>query len=265
MRSKPAHRVAAPSVMPTTVMPIALHFGASASAITPMPRMPTVLPCKSFAGQRFHWCSSWARTKPGRSRDSASIEASAASDTGAPCTPCRLVTVTLGLQRRLIGDAVEPGAERLHPFQVAGACARSSFRFFIICPKVSSMSACGSAAAALSAAVATSIASSGNFWREPGAVLLGDVGRQRQQNQQAGHGMSWTWGGATANPGDKDIAGVCFYPIALMPSRQLDAVTQTVACSQRCPQSRPPSAIEPRDQRTDRRDCGGAAHRDREQ
>ena len=82
--------------MPTTVMPIALHFGASASAITPMPRMPTVLSCRSFAGQRFQACSSWARTKPGRSRDSASIEASAASDTGAPCTPCRLVTVTPG-------------------------------------------------------------------------------------------------------------------------------------------------------------------------
>ena len=41
-------------VMPTTVIPIALHFGASASAITPMPRMPTVLSCKSLAGQRRH-------------------------------------------------------------------------------------------------------------------------------------------------------------------------------------------------------------------
>ena len=53
MRSKPA-TLRGDDVMPTTVMPIALHFGASASAITPMPRMPTVLPCSSLAGQRFH-------------------------------------------------------------------------------------------------------------------------------------------------------------------------------------------------------------------
>jgi hypothetical protein len=43
------------------------------------------------------------------------------------------------------------------------APARSSFRFFIICPKVSSMSAFGKAAAALSAAAITSISISGNF------------------------------------------------------------------------------------------------------
>jgi hypothetical protein len=40
--------------------------------------------------------------------------------------------------------------------------------------------------------------------------------------------MSWTWGGATANPGDKDIAGVCFYPIALPPSLRLLLVRSVV-------------------------------------
>jgi len=43
------------------------------------------------------------------------------------------------------------------------AAARSSFKFFIICPKVSSMSASGSAAAALSAVAMTSMPISGNF------------------------------------------------------------------------------------------------------
>ena len=96
MRSKPGN-ARGDDETPITVMPIALHFGASASAMTPMPKMPTVFRKASLAGQRFQACSSWARTNPGRSRASASMVASAASDTGAPCTPCRLVTVTSGL------------------------------------------------------------------------------------------------------------------------------------------------------------------------
>ena len=50
------------------------------------------------------------------------------------------------------------------------------------------MSASGSAAAALSAVATTSIAISGNVWLKPGAILLGDVGREREKNEQAGHG-----------------------------------------------------------------------------
>ena len=65
-------------------MPNALHFGASSSAMAPMPKTPTVLLCSNFAGKRAHSRAACARNARGISRASASIEPMAASDTGAP-------------------------------------------------------------------------------------------------------------------------------------------------------------------------------------
>ena len=53
MRSKPGVWRGLP-LMPITVMPKALQIGARYSAISPTPRMPTVLPASSADGQRSH-------------------------------------------------------------------------------------------------------------------------------------------------------------------------------------------------------------------
>ena len=121
------------------------------------------------------------------SRDSASIAAIAASDTGGPCTPCRLVTVTLACSA---GWSVMPSSP------VPSACThlrltasfRSSFRFFIICPKVSSASACRIAVSGFRRLVHHVDLKLGKGARKAQPVLLGDIGRQRQKDQQSGHG-----------------------------------------------------------------------------
>ena len=64
MRSKPATARGA-ELTPMTCMPNALHFGASASAIAPTPKMPTVLLCRSCAGKRCH-CRLFLRTDRAR-------------------------------------------------------------------------------------------------------------------------------------------------------------------------------------------------------
>src|SRR5579885_3084891 len=77
---------------PMTRMPKALHFGASASAIRPMPKMPTVLLCRSCAGKR-------------RLGDRWAVDAAHIGDDD------------VFAQSRLVGEIVRAGAQRLNPFQ----------------------------------------------------------------------------------------------------------------------------------------------------
>lgn len=83
MRSNPATSRGADEI-PITLIPKPLHSGASASAMTPMPKIPTVLSLSVFAGNRSHLRSAWLRSERGRSRLNASISRTAASATGAP-------------------------------------------------------------------------------------------------------------------------------------------------------------------------------------
>ena len=116
MRSNPATARGA-ELTPTTRMPNALHFGASASAMSPTPKMPTVLLCKSCAGQRRHCRSSWARTAPGRSRASASMVAMRGFRDRRPVDAADIGDDHVLAQRRLVDEVVDAGAQRLDPFQ----------------------------------------------------------------------------------------------------------------------------------------------------
>jgi len=69
---------------PTTLIPSALHFGASSAAIVPTPKIPTVFPLSSFTGKRSHFRPACWLSDRGRLRASESIASSAASETGAP-------------------------------------------------------------------------------------------------------------------------------------------------------------------------------------
>ena len=98
-------------------MPNALHFGASASAIAPTPKMPTVLLCRSCAGKRRHSRASWradgARQIAGQRQHRAERRFRHRRAVNA---------VDIGdddvlAQRRLVDEVVDAGAERLNPFQ----------------------------------------------------------------------------------------------------------------------------------------------------
>src|SRR3954468_808125 len=100
------------------------------------------------------------------------------------------------------------------------ALARSSLRFFTCCPKVSSMSACGSAATALSAVETTSMPISGNFCDSLArycSVTSGGSVRRMSSRGMDGPGLQRK-APATGSP------GLVFSPFAAVPSRSLQAL-----------------------------------------
>ena len=121
-RARPCGRSLAPArglpLMPITVMPNCLQIGARYSAISPTPRMPTVLPASSCAGQRSHWrfvlragrARQVARQRQhigdGRFRHRRAVDAADIGDQH------------LFAERGQVDDVVDAGAERLDPFQL---------------------------------------------------------------------------------------------------------------------------------------------------
>ena len=109
-------------LMPTTCMPSALHFGASASAITPMPKMPTVLPLKQarrpaspvmlvlIAHEARHIAAEREHRRQRRLRHRRAVDAVHVGDDHV--LP----------QRRQVDQVVDAAAERLDPLQ-GGAVA----------------------------------------------------------------------------------------------------------------------------------------------
>ena len=121
MRSKPATARGA-ELTPTVRMPNALHFGASSSAMAPMPKTPTVLLCSSCAGKRAH---SRALLGAQRARNIARQRQHRADGGFRHRRAVNAVDVgddDVFAQHRPVDQIVDAGAERLHPFQLgAGA------------------------------------------------------------------------------------------------------------------------------------------------
>ena len=92
-----------------------------------------------------------------------------------------------GLERRLVGDAVETGAERLHPFQIA---RRREVELQVLhhLPEGDQHVGVGERGDRLVRRGRDLDRDFGKCPAQPGAILLGDIGREREKNEQAGHG-----------------------------------------------------------------------------
>ena len=146
--------------------------------------MPTVLLSSSFGGQRVQLFWSWLRTERGRSRLSASMLMIAASDTGAPWMPRMLVTVTFLPSD---GWSITPSTP------VPSACTHLSLGALandLVAhhrPEGQQDVGVRRQRRRLGEVVGDVDLELGEALLEPRRVVFADVGRQREQDEQAGH------------------------------------------------------------------------------